>query len=213
MSILKTSVIQSPDSDTPQILLSASGLSFSASALELTGGDLDLPDGTTIDGDTIAVASDLAAKLDSSTAASTYLPIAGGKILQIVRATDSTQRVTTSTSYVDASISVTITPQKNDSAILLLWSVGIGVQSANQFINLQITDNSNNPVSGAEETNFGSTNATVLRDNTIVLGRATPGTTNATTYKGRFKTAGAGGDTFLLNNVLTGQIYAIEVSA
>jgi len=64
MSVLKTSQIQSPDSDTPQILLSASGLSFSASALELKGGDLDLPDGTTIDGDTIAVASDLTSKLD-----------------------------------------------------------------------------------------------------------------------------------------------------
>jgi hypothetical protein len=64
VSVLKTSAIQSPDSDTPQILLSASGMSFSASALELTGGELDLPNGTTIDGDTISVASDLNQKLD-----------------------------------------------------------------------------------------------------------------------------------------------------
>jgi hypothetical protein len=63
VSVLKTSAIQSPDSDTPQILLSASGMTFSASALELTGGDLDLPDGTTIDGDTIVVDSALTAGL------------------------------------------------------------------------------------------------------------------------------------------------------
>jgi hypothetical protein len=35
-----------------------------------------------------------------------------GKILQVVRATDSTNRSTTSTSFVDATLSVTISPTK-----------------------------------------------------------------------------------------------------
>ncbi|HEY7821527.1 MAG TPA: hypothetical protein VIG24_01775, partial [Acidimicrobiia bacterium] len=46
---------------------------------------------------------------------STFQALTSGKILQVVRATDGTNRTTTSTSFVDASISVTITPQKNDS--------------------------------------------------------------------------------------------------
>jgi hypothetical protein len=51
----------------------------------------------------------------------TKLDVAGGKILQIVRATDSTNRSTTSTSFADVTgMSVTITPQKSTSSILVL---------------------------------------------------------------------------------------------
>jgi hypothetical protein len=53
MATLKTTFIQHPDSLVPQISLSASGMTFSASALEATGGTLDLPEVTTIAGDTI----------------------------------------------------------------------------------------------------------------------------------------------------------------
>jgi hypothetical protein len=48
MATLKTTNIQHPDSPTPQIALSASGMTFSASALELTGGAINLPAGTSI---------------------------------------------------------------------------------------------------------------------------------------------------------------------
>jgi len=137
------------------------------------------------------------------------LPIAGGKILQIVRATDTTQRDTTSTSFVDASISVTITPQKNDSAVLLLWQALVGANLSTT--NIQITDNSNNAISGAEAARFthgGSGYAGTL----TVFGYSTPATFNATTYKGRFLN-NASITTTLANTVLTGQLYAIEVSA
>ncbi len=44
-------------------------------------------------------------------------PVGGGKVLQVVRETDSSLRTTNSTSFVDvAGMSVTITPQKSDSA-------------------------------------------------------------------------------------------------
>ena len=143
------------------------------------------------------------------------LDLAGGKILQIVRATDSTNRSTTSSSFVDASISVTITPQKSDSAIILIWSArfrqdnaGVGI-----LLNAQITDNSNNAISGAEELRHSGTayNNGTLTIGSILIGYSTPATTSATTYKGRFNaTAG----TFVLQNAdQTGQLYAIEVSA
>ena len=45
------------------------------------------------------------------------------RILQVVRATDSTARSTTSTSFVDANISVTITPTSSSSDVLLIWSL------------------------------------------------------------------------------------------
>ena len=138
------------------------------------------------------------------------LDLAGGKILQIVRATDSTDRSTTSTSFVDASISVTITPQKSDSAILVVWSVLLRNSNANSNTNIQITDNSNNALSGSEIAVFTSSqnNAPILF---TTIGYSTPATTSATIYKGRFS---ASADTStLLNASNTGQLYAIEVSA
>jgi len=134
------------------------------------------------------------------------LPIAGGKILQVVRATDGTQRTTTSTSFVDASISATITPQKNDSIILVIWSVKT-TGTTGQFTALRIADASNNAISGAEEGAVGPT----ITVSAFVIGYATPNTTNAVTYKGRFFTTGGTGT--LQNAQQTGQLYAIEVSA
>jgi hypothetical protein len=139
------------------------------------------------------------------------LDLAGGKILQVVRATDSTSRSTTSTSLVDASISVTITPQVNTSAILVLWFLQVENPSG-QFIQLSITDSSNNLLSGAENAVIGSNTAfSIPRWQTVQIGRSTPATINPTTYKGRFRVSAGTGAIVNANN--TGQLYAIEVSA
>jgi hypothetical protein len=141
---------------------------------------------------------------------SAFETFGGGKVLQVVRATDATDRSTSSSSFVDASISVTITPQKSTSAILLLWFFA-GIPAAGQTMRAQITDNSNNALSGAENapnTNLGATSAGMLFS---LLGHSTPATTSATTYKGRFR--GDGLSITIQNAVQTGQLYAIEVSA
>jgi hypothetical protein len=138
--------------------------------------------------------------------------IAGlGKIVQIVRATDSTQRQTTSTSFVDADISVTITPKKVTSAILLVWSTVAVQLTAGQNTYLQISDSSNNPISGAEASQLSNSAGNVVARQTII-GYATPATTSATTYKGRFRVTGGTGR---VNNAgeSTGQLFAIEVAA
>jgi hypothetical protein len=141
---------------------------------------------------------------------SAFVPF-GGKILQIVRATDSTQRSTTSTSFVDASISVTITPKKSDSAVILLWSANGAHTTTTSFADYQITDVSNNPVSG-DQGKIGSSTTASITVQFLLVGYSTPATTAATTYKGRFRVA-ASGTAFLNNDLCTGQLYAIEVSA
>ena len=142
-----------------------------------------------------------------------------GKILQVVRATDTTDRTTTSTSYVDVTgMSVTITPQKSTSALILigqgyLQSLFAGPTAITY---LQITDSSNKVQSGAEETLIGHENSTQTETQSTlssftIIGYATPATTSAVTYKMRFKTNGATGN--IVNATNTGQMYAIEVSA
>jgi hypothetical protein len=150
------------------------------------------------------------------------LDVAGGKILQIVRATDSSERTTTSTSFVDVTgMSVSITPQKNDSAIIIIatghcrtqWTSGDG-----GFGVLQITDSSNNAISGVESSAVGTdeltgTGTRRVNDVFTVIAYNTPSTIMSVSYKLRFRTAFAAATFAIRNSQSTGQMYAIEVSA
>jgi hypothetical protein len=143
------------------------------------------------------------------------LNLAGGKILQIVRATDATSRSTTSTSYVDVTgVSVTITPQKSDSAIFIFWSFVADRLTENDSANFQLTDASNNALSGAEGIElFADIGASLLiRVPLVSVGYSTPATTSSTTYKARFKGLG-GSQARVRGDIATTQILAIEVSA
>ena len=148
-----------------------------------------------------------------------FQPLTSGKILQIVRATNSTNFSTTSTSYVDVTGStITITPQKSDSAIIVLNFCEPTVEdNASDFavIFLQITDNSNNALSGAEGVIHQIVTSGAfarLGVASAIAGYSTPATTSAVTYKLRAKTNSATSSQ-IRNASTTGQMYAIEVSA
>jgi hypothetical protein len=174
-----------------------------------TGTDWDDIGDKRLGASVTAINSELSA-LD--TALGSKLDLAGGKILQIVRATDATNRSTTSTTFVDVTgMSVTITPQKSDSAILLLASGIMAGTDDTQYMTFQITDSSNNPIFGGQEHTHRSGVAFPVVTLTIIA-YATPATTSSVTYKLRFQTDPAVSLT-LLNAVTTGQMYAIEVSA
>jgi hypothetical protein len=157
-------------------------------------------------------AGEVLAAADLNDTFAAKLDLAGGKVLQVVRATDVTARSTTSATFVDANISVTITPQKTDSTILIFWSfVGTHV-STSDFSNFQVTDSSNNALSGAESMQIGSNTTNTFVTSVMIIGFSTPGTVSATTYKGRFARSGSG-TAEIANGTNTGQLYAIEVSA
>ena len=135
-----------------------------------------------------------------------------GRVLQVVRATDSTDRTTTSTSLVDANLSVTITPTKSTSAVLLIWTARVEAGSGDQT-RLVLSDNSNNTISGAENHAMGAASGGLTRSPVTLIGYATPATTSAVTYKARFASNNIGATQSLLNSVSTGQLFAIEVAA
>ena len=143
-----------------------------------------------------------------------FQALTSGKILQIVRATDATDRTTTSNTYVDASLSVTITPQNSTSAVLLMWTARPNL-AANTAGYYQITDNSNNALSGAEGVGFypGTTVTAIYRSGMALIGYSTPASTSALTYKARFRSNTSGVPIGITNSEATGQLYAIEVSA
>jgi hypothetical protein len=139
------------------------------------------------------------------------LDLAGGKVLQVVRATDATTRTTTSATYVDASISVSITPQRSTSNILLIWTAVVFSATAGTYIRTRIADSSNTGISGAEQTTFGS-GTTNTQGLTTMVGFVAAGSTSVRTYKGRFL-ATAANTVQIINAEQVGQLYAIEVSA
>jgi len=137
------------------------------------------------------------------------------RILQVVRATDATDRTTTSTSFVDANISVTITPSSATSDVLLVWSLRRDTLSTGSTrSNFQITDNSNTAISGAENHLVGLLASTIRNQFDVTLiGYDSPATTSATTYKGRFKVQDSGSTAEIQNADNTGQLFALEISA
>ena len=152
---------------------------------------------------------------------SAFQSFGGGKILQIVRATDTTDRTTTSTSFVDVTgMSVTITPQKSDSAILIVSTFDADVlhSSSNSATGFsQITDSANTAISGAQSvaqiiTVTGGT-AVLSQIPSTLIAYATPATLSAVTYKLRFRIASGTTRMAIYNSQVTGQMYAIEVSA
>lgn len=168
-------------------------------------------------------AGEVLAAADLNDTFASKLDLAGGKILQIVRGTSNTAQSTSSTSDVDMGISVTITPQIATSAVLLFLRGSVRVDATNLAEmrgNVSITDNSNNYMSGAEQSFFGTSNYTT--SNTFgasieipvsLFAYATPATTSATTYKGRFRVLNASASIAVRSDFTTTQLYAIEVSA
>jgi len=128
----------------------------------------------------------------------------GGKVLQVVTATDLTQRSTTSTSFVTGSntLSVTITPASSSNKIFILvtgeaWGSGQRTMYTiyRGSTNLGATD-------GMTESRLDwSTLAMSYLDS--------PATTSATTYQVYFKTNGSTG---YLNNFNTSSITAFEIA-
>lgn len=159
---------------------------------------------------------DLPGVLDSK------LDLAGGKILQIVRATDTTDRTTTSTSDVDVSgMSVSITPQQLSSKIIVIAAGWFYAQSATTdtvYGLLSLTDSSNTVLSGASNIEVGTQNITgtatrYALHSLVLIGYSEPNTTSSVTFKLRWRTPTSSTLLNLRNNRSAGQMYAIEVSA
>jgi len=156
-----------------------------------------------------AVAPDGVLSLPSGTG--TLLTAEGGKILQVVRATDTTDRSTTSASFVDVTgMSVTITPTKATSSIMIVAAFRVISDTATNGI-YSLTDSADTALSGAENAYIGDDTSS-FRTLITLTGYVSPATTSAVTYKLRFRVESAG--TIRVGNAsLTGQMYAIEVSA
>ena len=165
--------------------------------------------------DSSAVTTSLDYKVaDHASRLTTLEAISHGKILQVVRDIDTSERTTTSTSFVDVTgVTVTITPTSATSNIMIVFSgEAVCDNAAVNNMEIQITDSSNVAISGAERSFFGNFSSTVYSyTNAIMIGYASPASTSAQTYKVRFRASS--GIVRIRGNRNTTQLFAIEVGA
>jgi len=134
-----------------------------------------------------------------------------GKVLQVVSATDSTQRSTTSTSFVTASntLSVSITPSSASNKILILASSCVRCQGDNGFYTIfrGATDLGAISNKGLAATYDGAVN---VEANIGINYLDSPSTTSATTYQLYFRSGTVVTNTINMNSS-KGSITAIEI--
>ena len=140
-----------------------------------------------------------------------------GKVLQVVRATDSTDRTTTSTSFVDITgLTVTITPLLIDSKILILFSlpwVRITQAGASGGAYIRVTDSAGTAISGGAQYASELLGGTRLSVPFSGFAYDTPGSLSAKTYKMQFMCTTSSTSITSFHNPGLGQIFAIEVAA
>ena len=140
--------------------------------------------------------------------------VGGGLILQVVNATDSTKRTTTSSSFVTASntLSIDITPSATSSKILILVSSTTQTTNDTGFATIY-----------RDSTNLGNANGLVGsqagqgENPTAMIHLDSPNTTSETTYQVYIRSTGSGVGTISLNGTFnpapTGSIIAMEIGA
>ena len=130
-----------------------------------------------------------------------------GQVIQVLGATDSTQRITSSTSYVTASntLSVTITPSSASNKILIISTFNVYVEASTAGYFTIFRDS----------TNLGATNG--MSELTLEMNVGTsvsyldsPSTTSAITYQIYLKKSGSGGVYFNVDNTRS-SITCLEI--
>ena len=149
-------------------------------------------------------------------------PAAGGKVLQVVQATYSTQTIITSTSYTDSGLSATITPSSATSKILILvnqnllanrettiFDGAVDLRRGNTSIYLQEYAN------GIAAATQGSPAYIQQRHYHNATYLDSPTTTSATTYKtmGKLATAANSAQLVFQQNSAVGSMILLEIGA
>ena len=218
-AILKVDTIQdtsgnniiNESSDT--ITIGAAGDTVTVPGTEVKSNKLSPASGTALQigdsGDTITIPS--GATITNSGTANGF---GGGKILQLVSATDTSVRSTTSASYTKASNScdVAITPSASNSKVLIMLSSGGGVgASGNRGFFSFFRDSTDLAPTGDGIRTIENTGATTSETPFVVYFLDTPNTTSQVTYSIQMKTQN--GNSLYFNQKGVSTMTCMEIGA
>jgi hypothetical protein len=196
------------------ITISGSGIT-SANIADGTIVSGDIADGTIVNVDVADLAaSKLTGALPAiSGAALTNLP-GGGKVLQVVTGTYSTETNSTSATYADTGLSATITPSSTSSKILVFGSNnGCGKKSGDTYGDLQLLRGTTSLYVPHTRFAFSNNQEWVYGLSLSFHYLDSPSTTSATTYKTQFKNVSAAGTVRVQDNASVSTITLVEIGA
>jgi hypothetical protein len=147
-----------------------------------------------------------------------------GAVRQLKAATDSTGRSTTSTSFVDASLSLAFTPTASGSLLVVEFTgaasfIKTAGSAASREGDYRLVEVGGSALSGAESVAFGRT---LVATSSASAGSASgiylravvsAGSTSARTYRVEFRSGSADVTNFLNNDGSTGRLTVTEYAA
>ena len=144
----------------------------------------------------------------------TFAAAGGGKVLQVVTATEDNQRSTTSTTFTDITgLSVSITPSATSSKVLVMCTTtgysGNTVE-ASEFTLLRDSTNLGSSITGEIARIYGAND---IHSSITMIVLDSPSTTSATTYKAQFRRSGASGTAAAMYDNSLGTITVMEIGA
>jgi hypothetical protein len=114
--------------------------------------------------------------------------VAGGKVLQVVSGTDSSETSTTSSSYVDSGLSASITPSATSSKILIIATHNIFAQATDiPGISMNIVRGTTVIQENKVSAKFSDSVDNYMYMPLVLQFLDSPNTTSATTYKTQLK--------------------------
>ena len=138
----------------------------------------------------------------------------GGKVLQVVMGTHSTQETTNTGSYVDTGLTATITPSASGNKILVLVSqTGLYKTGGNAYLALQLLRDATSISEFEKIAGFTGTSTDNSVGGSGVSYLDSPNTTSATIYKTQFKRVSAVGSVITQHDGSMSTIILIEVAA
>ncbi len=139
----------------------------------------------------------------------------GGKILQLVQDSSTTQESTTSESYVDTDLSIAITPTSASSTILVVAQISANCtkSSTTEVESLYNIVRTSTEIGNARlRLTAGSANL-ALSSSIALIKLDSPATTSAVTYKVQFKSNGLSTTTYKSISSTLSSLTLIEVGA
>ena len=140
----------------------------------------------------------------------------GGKVLQVVNATYSTQTNSTSTTYADTNLTASITPSSATSKVLVIVEqAGCGKDAGNTDPGLtaKLMRGGTDLAVFASSTGYTASSLIQIVGNTGICYLDSPATTSSTTYKTQFKNQNVGGTVFVQKDSAVSSITLLEIGA